>query len=83
MSVVAALSDWLVHTNRRINGSWTQRYERGIPVTDLNPVPADGTTGTSVHFRPDPSYCTPGTLTPEDLRPFLTFPHLETTIASA
>jgi len=26
MSVVAALSTWLVHTNRRRGGSWTQRY---------------------------------------------------------
>ncbi len=55
MSVVAALSEWLVHTNRRQNGSWTQRYEHGIPVTDLVPVAGDdtpGTTGTTVHFRP-------------------------------
>ena len=52
MSVVAALSDWLVHTNRRENGSWVQRYERGIPVTDLTPIPDDGSTGTTVHFRP-------------------------------
>ena len=53
MSVVAALSEWLVHTNRRLNGAWTQRYERGIPVTDLESVEADGTTGTLVHFRLD------------------------------
>ncbi|MEU9156224.1 ATP-binding protein [Streptomyces sp. NPDC048417] len=53
MSVVAALSEWLVHTNRRLDGAWTQRYEHGIPVTDLEPVEADGTTGTLVHFRPD------------------------------
>ena len=53
MSVVAALSEWLVHTNRRLNGAWTQRYEHGIPVTDLEPVEADGTTGTLVRFRPD------------------------------
>jgi topoisomerase IV subunit B len=52
MSVVAALSEWLVHTNRRVNGSWIQRYELGIPVTDLTPIPSDGTTGTTVHFRP-------------------------------
>lgn len=38
MSVVAALSEWLVHTNRRRNGAWTQRYEHGIPVTDLVPI---------------------------------------------
>ncbi|MFD8497683.1 ATP-binding protein [Amycolatopsis sp. NPDC059657] len=52
MSIVAALSEWLVHTNRRHNGSWTQRYEHGIPVTDLVPIADDGTTGTTVHFRP-------------------------------
>ncbi|WP_329042772.1 ATP-binding protein [Streptomyces sp. NBC_01422] len=52
MSVVAALSEWLVHTNRRRNGSWTQRYEHGSPVTGLDAVPDDGTTGTVVHFLP-------------------------------
>lgn len=51
MSVVAALSDWLVHTNRRPDGSWSQRFEHGIPVTELVPIDADGTTGTAVHFR--------------------------------
>jgi DNA gyrase subunit B len=53
MSVVAALSVWLIHTNRRRDGSWTQRYERGIPVTDLAPIADEGTTGTVVRFRPD------------------------------
>ncbi|MBX3191813.1 MAG: hypothetical protein KF819_32785 [Labilithrix sp.] len=53
ISVVAALSAWLVHTNRRADGSWMQRYEHGIPVVDLTPVPDDGTTGTTVHFLPD------------------------------
>lgn len=52
MSVVAALSEWLIHTNRRTGGSWTQRYERGVPTTDLTPVADDGTTGTTVHFQP-------------------------------
>ncbi|OLF15379.1 ATP-binding protein [Actinophytocola xanthii] len=56
LSVVAALSEWLVHTNHRGNGSWTQRYERGIPVTDLVPIPSPPTrTGTTVHFLPDPA----------------------------
>ena len=54
LSTVAALSDWLVHTNRRHNASWTQRYERGIPVTVLTPIPPDDTTGTTVHFLPSP-----------------------------
>ncbi|MFD3555146.1 ATP-binding protein [Streptomyces goshikiensis] len=52
MSVVAALSAWLVHTNRRAGGAWTQRYEYGVPATGLTPVADDGTTGTLVHFRP-------------------------------
>jgi topoisomerase-4 subunit B len=53
MSVVAALSEWLIHTNRRLNGSWSQRYEYGVPTTALEPVESDGTTGTYVHFLPD------------------------------
>ncbi|WNI24260.1 ATP-binding protein [Streptomyces sp. ITFR-16] len=60
MSVVAALSERLTHTNRRRNGSWTQRYEHGVPVTDLDPAPDAATTGTTVHFHP-----TTGPLTAE------------------
>lgn len=55
MSVVAALSRWLVHTNRRRKGSWTQRYQWGVPVAELTEVPDEGTTGTTVHFQPDPA----------------------------
>ncbi|UWZ34664.1 hypothetical protein Drose_26020 [Dactylosporangium roseum] len=58
MSVVAALSEWLIHTNHRRNGAWTQRYEHGMPVTDLLPVPADDTTGTTVHFLADAALST-------------------------
>jgi topoisomerase IV subunit B len=50
MSVVAALSEWLVHVNRRLEGAWMQRYEHGIPSTGLEPAGADGMTGTTVHF---------------------------------
>ena len=53
MSVVAALSAWLIHTNRRTGGSWTQRYEHCVPTTDLTTVADDGTTGTTVQFHPD------------------------------
>jgi topoisomerase-4 subunit B len=53
ISVVAALSEWLVHTNRRRDGAWTQRYEHGMPVTGLVPIPGNGATGTTVHFRPE------------------------------
>jgi len=55
MSVVAALSQWLIHINRRLNGSWTQRYENGVPITNLVPIPGDGSTGTTVRFQPDAS----------------------------
>lgn len=53
ISVVAALSEWLEHNNRRHDGCWTQRYEHGVPVTGLIPVDGDGTTGTTVRFRPN------------------------------
>ena len=52
MSVVAALSDWLVHENRRLDGAWRQRYVRGLPVDELIELVPDGTTGTLVHFLP-------------------------------
>jgi len=66
MSVVAALSEWLIHTNRRTGGSWTQRYEHGVPTTDLTPVADDGTTGTTVHFQPDIAILvSPGVMAPE------------------
>jgi topoisomerase IV subunit B len=59
MSVVTALSDWLVHSNRRQSGAWTQRYECGVPVTELTPAPP-GRSGTTVHFHPDPVLVPPG-----------------------
>ncbi|NEB77634.1 ATP-binding protein [Streptomyces sp. SID14478] len=81
MSVVAALSEWLVHTNRRHNGAWTQRYEHGIPVTDLEPVEDDGTTGTLVHFRADASLCSVSAPAVGDLSRLATaWPHLETRV---
>jgi len=66
MSVVAALSEWLIHTNRRTGGSWTQRYEHGVPTSDLTPVADDGTTGTTVDFQPDIAILvSPGLMAPE------------------
>ncbi|WP_147919155.1 ATP-binding protein [Ruania zhangjianzhongii] len=53
MSTVAALSRWLEHTNRRAEGSWTQRYVRGVPVTELVELPGTGQTGTTIRFLPD------------------------------
>ncbi|MFF9457440.1 ATP-binding protein [Streptomyces flaveolus] len=67
MSVVAALSEWLIHTNRRRNGAWTQRYERGVPVTEPIPLEADATTGTLVRFLPAEPLRPPGALTADAL----------------
>lgn len=51
VSVVAALSTWLMHENRRRDGAWRQHYDHGVPIDALTRVPADGTHGTLVHFR--------------------------------
>ena len=56
MSVVAALSRWLVHTNIRAEGAWSARYEHGLPAGRPVAVAASDRTGTSVHFMPDPAF---------------------------
>lgn len=77
MSVVAALSEWLIHTNRRAGGAWVQRYEQGVPATDLTPIADDGTTGTVVHFLPDESLRTSLGATADELARFVaSWPHL-------
>ncbi len=54
ISVVNALSEWVVVTVRREQKIHTQRYERGIPVTELESQPdTEKQTGTSVRFLPD------------------------------
>ncbi len=75
MSVVAALSEWLIHTNRRRHGAWTQRYEHGLPVTDLVPVNDDHTSGTTVHFLPDEELRA-AAVTAAELRQLIAWPHL-------
>ncbi len=54
MSVVVALSSWAIHTNHRSEGSWTRRYEYGVPRGPLVSLPGSASTGTTVRFRPDP-----------------------------
>ncbi|MFG3281400.1 ATP-binding protein [Streptomyces sp. NPDC048111] len=61
MSTVAALSTWLVHTNRRADGAWVQRYEHGVPVTDLTPLEGDGNGGDSDRGVGCGGGCGPGT----------------------
>ncbi|MBP2390467.1 ATP-binding protein [Aeromicrobium fastidiosum] len=73
MSVVAALSSWLVHTNVRAEGAWSARYVRGIP--DGRPaslVPAGLPTGTTVSFVPDPQVFGSQVVDPEHLGVLLT-----------
>ncbi|WP_200938108.1 hypothetical protein [Aeromicrobium sp. Root472D3] len=54
MSVVAALSAWLEHTNVRSDGSWSARYVRGLPDGRPEAAAARGPGGTTVRFLPDP-----------------------------
>lgn len=67
ISVVAALSTWVVHTNRRAEGGWRQRFEHGIPTGPLEILAPASATGTVVHFRPD-SALVRGSVAAGDLR---------------
>ncbi|WP_069812354.1 DNA gyrase [Streptomyces sp. TP-A0874] len=81
MSVVGALSEWLVHSNRRSDAAWVQRYENGFPVTDLVPIADDGTTGTTIRFRPVGPLRPSARLPTEELEPLVTaWPHLSVEI---
>jgi len=54
ISVVNALSEWVEVTVWRENKVHVQRFERGVPMGDLQVKPASGNrTGTSVSFKPD------------------------------
>ncbi|SDN74302.1 DNA gyrase subunit B [Desulfonauticus submarinus] len=53
VSVVNALSEFLEVTIRRNGKKYFQRYERGIPVTELKEIGETNKTGTTVKFRPD------------------------------
>ncbi len=76
MSVVAALSTWLEHTNRRPDGSWTQRYESGSPQTELVELDPAPSAGTTVRFLPEPALVAPSHPTAGQLA---AFPHLRVT----
>ena len=54
IAVINALSEWLEVTVWREEQIYTQRFERGIPVTELIVKPSlENRTGTSVTFKPD------------------------------
>ncbi len=53
VSVVNALSEFLEVEVKRDGLLYMQRYERGIPVTDLKVIGESKSTGTKVTFKPD------------------------------
>ncbi|MDD4342775.1 MAG: DNA topoisomerase (ATP-hydrolyzing) subunit B [Eubacteriales bacterium] len=53
MSVVNALSEWLIVEVSKNNNIYFQRYERGIKITDLEIIGQSKKTGTKIHFKPD------------------------------
>jgi DNA gyrase subunit B len=54
VSVVNALSAWLTAKVKYEGGVYTQRYERGIPVTDVVRQGNTREQGTTITFLPDP-----------------------------
>lgn len=55
-SVVNALSEWLIVTIKRDGFVYEQRFENGgKPVTTLEKVGKTNQTGTTIHFKPDPT----------------------------
>ncbi len=53
VSVVNALSEWLVAKVRRNGNEYMQRFERGKPVTELEIIGKASETGTTISFKPD------------------------------
>ena len=55
-SVVNALSEWLVVSIKRDGFVYEQRFENGgKPVTTLEKIGKTNQTGTTIHFKPDPT----------------------------
>ncbi|MEF2146539.1 MAG: DNA topoisomerase (ATP-hydrolyzing) subunit B [Desulfovibrionaceae bacterium] len=53
VSCVNALSEFLEATVKRDGKSWRQKYERGVPVSELEEIGESTSTGTAIRFRPD------------------------------
>ncbi|MBD2187741.1 DNA topoisomerase (ATP-hydrolyzing) subunit B [Pseudanabaena mucicola] len=59
VSVVNALSEWVEVSVWRLETVYKQRYERGVPVTELIPSHSEEVRrGTQVRFKPDPQIFT-------------------------
>ena len=53
VSVVNALSEYLTAIVKRDGKKYTQKFERGIPVSELEIIGNTRTTGTTIEFMPD------------------------------
>src|SRR5471032_3608166 len=53
VSVVNALSEWLVATVERDGKVYRQEFARGVPTGDMKPVGMSKETGTTIQFLPD------------------------------
>ncbi len=62
VSVVNALSEWLEVEVQREGKIHYQRYERGVPVTELRVTGYSNESGTKVTFKPDPTVFTETTV---------------------
>lgn len=82
MSVVAALSLWLTHTNRRQNGAWTQRYEHGVPTSDLEPIESTNGTGTTVRFLVNRNLVLVSSVPPDVIQEAVDFPSLSVDVVT-
>ena len=53
ISVVNALSEWLIVKVKRNNKEYMQKFERGETVSPLEVIGDSDHTGTTIHFKPD------------------------------
>ncbi|MEG1870519.1 MAG: DNA topoisomerase (ATP-hydrolyzing) subunit B [Peptostreptococcaceae bacterium] len=53
VSVVNALSEWLVAEVHKDGKIYSQRYEKGVPTSDIKVIGETKETGTRVQFKPD------------------------------
>ena len=53
VSVVNALSEWLIAKVRRNGNEYMQKFEKGITKSELEIIGKSSETGTTIHFKPD------------------------------
>ena len=58
VSCTNALSEWLITTVKRDGKMYQQRFEKGVPVTEVEVVGTAEGTGTHQHWKPDASVLT-------------------------